>query len=103
MQTLNRVSPFIYSVKDLTRERVIMRDAIRSAVQQPGTHARLPRDYATLERLYNDGSGAKWLRLTSDAESMRERVSGAPSAVYRLTVEPALARALTARGVQLAD
>ena len=103
MPTLNRVSWFIYSVKDLTRERVAMREQIRSAVQQPGTHARLPRDYATLERLQTDDSGAKWLRLTSDAGSMRERVSGAPSAVYRLTIEPALARALTARGVQLVD
>ena len=61
------------------------------------------RDYATLERLYSDDSGAKWLRLTSDAGSMRERVSGPPvpstgSQSNQHWLEPA-----TVRGVQLVD
>ena len=104
MPTVKRISRAIYTVAELTAARVAMRNEIVKSVYKPGTHARLPRNYCRLEGLFymETTRRNKWIALTEDAASMKERAKGSLR-IHRIVIAPDLERALKARGIEIED
>lgn len=95
MTTASPYSKHIYGIKDLASARKEMTDRLVSlAGFKDRSEVRIPWGALVLQRLYVTDAGSNWISITNEAYEQKIRVKAAPDAVFRISIDSGIQRAL---------